>query len=172
MGASVKPSAGGGSSGLHKMDVLGGGTGGTVDLELIEELIAGTTTGVSDEGQQMHGLQQFRVESTSKVVHIKAASLRKAVEGSGGGGGGASAVVVAGGAGWGMPLGDGGGQATVGPLPLPVVAPESKAEAQQLQAELAKKRQLRNVRKAFGLQPTPLSDTSAQVQEVGAGAWQ
>ena len=114
------------AGGLHKMDVLGGGAS-TVDLELIEELIAGTASEANDV--QMHGLQQFRAESTSKVVHMKAASLRKA---DGGSGGGSSAVVLAGGVGWGLPSGGDQGSG----LSLPPVVPESKAEVQQVSQSL------------------------------------
>lgn len=69
-----------------------------------------------------------------------------------------SATVSAAGVGWGM-----GGRAASS------IAPR---EARQLQAEMAKKQQIWKVRKTFGLEPTPMADRSAQVEELGAGAWQ
>ena len=151
--------------GLNKMDVLDGR--GDVDLDLIEELIAGLSSGTgSEQQQQLQGLQQFSVESASRVVHVRAAAAKK-VEG-------VSSAVVAAGVGWGLGSGGGVGEAA-GASPVVVQGsegPSSKDEAVQRELELAKKRQLRSVRKAFGLQPTPLQDTSAQLLELGAGAWQ
>ena len=154
--------------GLNKMDVLD--ARGGVDLDLIEELIAGLSSGsgADQQQQQLQGLQQFSVESASRVVHVRAAAAKKAVVE------GVSSAVVAAGVGWGLGSGGGGGEAA-GASPVVVQGvegPSSKDEAVQRELELAKKRQLRSVRKAFGLQPTPLQDTSAQLLELGAGAWQ
>ena len=151
--------------GLNRMDVLA--ARGGVDLDLIEELIAGLSSDAgAEQQQQLQGLQQFSVESASRVVHVRAAAAKKAVVE------GVSSAVVAAGIGWG--LGSGGGE-NAGASPVVVQGaegPSSKDEAAQRELELAKKRQLRSVRKAFGLQPTPLQDTSAQLLELGAGAWQ
>ena len=154
--------------GLNKMDVLG--AQGGVDLDLIEELIAGLSSGsgAEQQQQQLQGLQQFSVESASRVVHVRAAAAKKAGEGM-------SSAVVAAGVGWGLGSGGGGGSENAGSSPVVVQGvegPSSKDESVQHELELAKKRQLRSVRKAFGLQPTPLQDTSAQLLELGAGAWQ
>lgn len=67
--------------------------------------------------------------------------------------------MLAAGVGWGM-----GGRSAAAPIPA--------KEAKQLKKELAKKQQIWKVRKTFGLEPTPMSDSTAQVQELGAGAWQ
>ena len=127
-------------------------SGQKVDLDLIEELIAGCSSAASGK---LEGLQQFSVESTTKVVHIRATTTRKLMEGNG-----STAAVIAAGVGWGLESG----------TPSSSINLDSRGNAAE--AELVKKRQIRNVRKAFGLQPTPLHDSSAQLLEVGAGAWQ
>lgn len=66
------------------------------------------------------------------------------------------------GVGWGMGGRPGAAGATT-------IAPR---EAKALQAELAKKQSIWKVRRTFGLDPTPMSDRTAQVEELGAGAWQ
>ena len=134
---------------LNTMELL---SGQKVDLDLIEELIAGCSSAASGK---LEGLQQFSVESTTKVVHIRATTTRKLMEGNG-----STAAVIAAGVGWGLESG----------TPSSSINLDSRGNAAE--AELVKKRQIRNVRKAFGLQPTPLHDSSAQLLEVGAGAWQ
>ena len=134
---------------LNTMEVL---SGQKVDLDLIEELIAGCSSAASG---QLEGLKQFSVESAAKVVHMRATATRKAVDGNG-----STAAVIAAGVGWGLGSG----------TPPSSINLDSGGNAAE--AELVKKRQIRNVRKAFGLEPTPLHDASAQLLEVGAGAWQ
>ena len=135
---------------LNTMELL---SGRKVDLDLIEELIAGTSSaGAGDASSgKLQGLQQFSVESTTKVVHVRATTTRKVTE--------SSSSVLETGVGWGL------GSA-------PPSATYVESQGCEIAAELVRKRQLRNVRKAFGLQPTPLHDSSAQLIEVGAGAWQ
>ncbi|GLI71327.1 hypothetical protein VaNZ11_016490 [Volvox africanus] len=140
----------GSSSARNTMTVIHGAaqTAGELDGEVIEELQQGSRGGGVVLGGPS-GLQEFETESGRKVVVVKAS--RKA-EGT---------TVSAAGVGWGM------GGRTAG-----TAAPIAPKEARQLQAEMAKKQQIWKVRKTFGLEPTPLSDRSAQVEELGAGAWQ
>lgn len=169
------------TGGTNRMDTLGSGSRTEdTDPDLIEELIAGTAAATAATAAQLQlvGLQQFSGEGATRVVHVKSTTKSKpkdagaATSGAAGLGGGASAAVLAAGVGWGLPsaapaglggaLGSGGG----------VAGHMDAAEQARLQQELVKKRKLRGVRKAFGLQPTPLQDSSAQVVELGAGSWQ
>lgn len=169
------------TGGTNRMDTLGSGSRtADTDPDLIEELIAGTAAAIAATAAQpqLVGLQQFSGEGAMRVVHVKSTTKSRpkdagAVTSAAAGlGEGASAAVLAAGVGWGLPsaapeglggaLGSGGG----------VAGHMDAAEQARLQQELVKKRKLRGVRKAFGLQPTPLQDSSAQVVELGAGSWQ
>ena len=79
---------------------------------------------------------------------------------------GASTKVL-GGVGWGLAA----SSAAASSL-SPHVMPRSKQQAAAAQAEMQKKQSLWKVRKTFGLEPAPQHDSSAQVVECGAGAWQ
>ncbi|GIL92562.1 hypothetical protein Vretimale_18976 [Volvox reticuliferus] len=140
----------GSSSARNTMTVIHGAAqiAGELDGEVIEELQQGSRNGGGVLGGPS-GLQEFETESGRKVVVVKAS---RKTEGT---------TVSAAGVGWGM-----GGRTAA------TAAPIAPKEARQLQAEMAKKQQIWKVRKTFGLEPTPLSDRSAQVEELGAGAWQ
>jgi hypothetical protein len=151
--------------GLNKMDALAGSyrDTGDADPELIEELMAGSSGHQKDLEQQLHGLQQFRTEKACKVVYMKTAQSKKDSS---------AAAVLAAGVGWGLKPNNcisnsGWEDKSASPPALLDVA-----EKGRLEVDLVKKRQIRGVRKAFGLEPTVLHDTSAQVIECGAGKWQ
>ncbi|EFJ49037.1 hypothetical protein VOLCADRAFT_104482 [Volvox carteri f. nagariensis] len=152
-------SGGAAYSGRNTMTVIHGAAqaAGELDGEVIEELQRGGRSGGGgtggNGGEGPSGLQEFATESGRKVVVVKAS---RKPEGTA-----AATAVSAAGVGWGMGGRSAGGAAPIAPL-----------EARQLQAEMAKKQQIWKVRKTFGLEPTPLSDRSAQVEELGAGAWQ
>ncbi|GFR52217.1 hypothetical protein Agub_g14758 [Astrephomene gubernaculifera] len=131
----------------------GGAHGAEWDGDVLEELAHGAGSGAGGGGGGgPSGLQEFATESTRRVVQVK--TSRKS-----------EATVSAAGVGWGMGGGrSGGGSGGSSVIPA--------GEARQLQAEMAKKQQIWKVRKTFGLEPTPMSDRTAQVEEVGAGAWQ
>ncbi|GLC65527.1 hypothetical protein PLESTF_000306400 [Pleodorina starrii] len=159
-GGSGGGAGGGGGGGRNSMTVIHGGGGGAaaaaaageLDGEVVEELQQGSSRAGAGAGTAVggpSGLQEFATESGRRVVLVKAS---RKTEGT---------TVSAAGVGWGM-----GGRGAGGAAPI---APK---EARQLQAEMAKKQQIWKVRKTFGLEPTPMSDRSAQVEEVGAGAWQ
>ncbi|KAG2443285.1 hypothetical protein HYH02_009355 [Chlamydomonas schloesseri] len=146
------------AGGRNAMAVIHGGVGGEgahgaeLDAEVIEELAHGHGHGGAG-GAGPSGLQEFATDGggTRRVVQVKGASRK-----------GDGSVVSAAGVGWGMGGRPGAAGATT-------IAPK---EAKALKAELAKKQSIWKVRKTFGLDPTPMSDRTAQVEELGAGAWQ
>ncbi|GAX73866.1 hypothetical protein CEUSTIGMA_g1316.t1 [Chlamydomonas eustigma] len=141
----------------NKMDMLSAHN--NVDQELIEELIAGGSNSSHFGEERLQGLHQFSTEAAGKVVEVRAARRQDSSST------GSVAMVVAAGVGWGLA----GNPASVSSVPLMV---NEAVDQNRLKQELVKKRQIRTVRKAFGLEPTPLHDSSAQVIEIGAGAWQ
>lgn len=58
------------------------------------------------------------------------------------------------------------------PLRQTLHVPPRRAAPSAAQAELHKKQQIWKARKTFGLEATRQADASAQIEEVGAGAWQ
>mmetsp|Transcript_20577 Transcript_20577/g.45043 ORF Transcript_20577/g.45043 Transcript_20577/m.45043 type:complete len:472 (-) Transcript_20577:196-1611(-) len=167
-----------GRVGVNRMELLSGTGHGDADLDLIEELLSGSGANDKGEEQQLQGLQQFSSQVASRTVQVRATTTKRQDSHSGASAsGGPSAVVLAAGVGWGLggPSRDTAGAASaMQPALMPPVGVLSgdKEEAARLQKEMAKKRQLWSVRKAFGLHATPQGDASAQVVECGAGAWQ
>ncbi|KXZ47703.1 hypothetical protein GPECTOR_33g585 [Gonium pectorale] len=160
-GSDLDGSLGAGASGQgpgggrNAMSVLHGGTtgahGAELDGEVLEELAAGSRAAAGGAG--LGGLQEFATEGGGggrRVVQVKAAAARK----------GEGATVAAAGVGWGLG-GRAGGGAAIPPR-----------EAAQLAAEMAKKQGIWKVRRTFGLEAAPLTDRTAQVEELGSGAWQ
>jgi hypothetical protein len=129
-----------------------------VDPDLIEELIAGGSQSSHLCEERLQGLQQFSTEAAGQVVEVKAARRQDSSTGS-------VAMAVAAGVGWGLA----GNPSSTSSAPCLVL--DEAVDKTRLQQELVRKRQIRSVRKVFGLEPTPLLNASAQVMEIGAGAW-
>eukprot|EP00955_Chlamydomonas_euryale_P042126 352210-Chlamydomonas_euryale.AAC.8 len=149
---------------LNTMAVLDGGPrpAGDADEELIEELIASASGGGVAHEAQMCGLTHFSTQpAASSKLQMRTAVRRQ--ESGNGAGAGLSSAVLASAVGWGC-------GAPAGLAPGVLVA--DPMEVKKLKSELDKKRQLRSMRKAFGLEAMKLADGSASVQECGAGAWQ